>query len=267
MRYSFLFIVFFYHYGAFAQDKQPPFFEYLLQNNLYNDATFYLSQLDTSDERFCYFQGRFKEAQGDYKQAFEWYGKLSEGDSLFERSLLCKFRCSLFDKRIKYDEQKRSSNDTLRELTAFTRYTKGLLLHDTLGRELQNDPSIMLKEEAEQMMNISRNWIQYGKSPLVAGVLSAIIPGAGKVYAHRPAQGLNSLILVSGFVFSAWEGYRNKGYNSPQFYLFSGLGAVFYIGNIWGSVSEIKLQKKRNQIRYEQELLDIYSSACQRVAY
>ncbi|HRY97988.1 MAG TPA: hypothetical protein P5550_02925, partial [Bacteroidales bacterium] len=36
------------------------------------------------------------------------------------------------------------------------------------------------------------------RSPFVAGMMSAVVPGAGKVYARKPLQGLSAFITVAG---------------------------------------------------------------------
>ncbi|MEL7001865.1 MAG: hypothetical protein AAFN93_03925 [Bacteroidota bacterium] len=78
------------------------------------------------------------------------------------------------------------------------------------------------------------------KSPFVAGLMSAIIPGSGKIYAGKTGQGLASLIGTSIFALQAIEGYRKDGPSSFRFIAFSSIFSLFYVGNIWGSVFTVK---------------------------
>jgi hypothetical protein len=79
------------------------------------------------------------------------------------------------------------------------------------------------------------------KSPLLAGAMSTVIPGSGKVYTDRSLDGLFSFLLI---LFSGWrsyEGYDAKGFESINFWLFGSITSYFYLGNIYGSAVSAKL--------------------------
>jgi len=73
------------------------------------------------------------------------------------------------------------------------------------------------------------------RSPLLAGVSSAIIPGAGYIYTGNYQTGFASLILNSLLIGASYE-LNRKGlkFTSGLFFLIT-LG--WYIGNIFGSVT------------------------------
>ncbi len=74
------------------------------------------------------------------------------------------------------------------------------------------------------------------KSPVAAGVLSAIVPGLGKIYADRTLDGLFSFISVGIFAgLSAWSFYED-GISSARAWTYAAVGAAFYAGNVYGSV-------------------------------
>lgn len=81
---------------------------------------------------------------------------------------------------------------------------------------------------------------QKRKKPLTAGLLSVVVPGAGKAYLGKWGTGALTLLGMGGLGIQAWEGYRKGGVKSPQFIVFSGLFAVFYVSNIYGSVTQAK---------------------------
>jgi len=74
------------------------------------------------------------------------------------------------------------------------------------------------------------------KSKFLAGTLSTIIPGLGKIYCRRTADGIYSLILVGLSTWQAYDGFKDDGSESVKGWIFSGIGTAFYIGNIYGSV-------------------------------
>lgn len=71
------------------------------------------------------------------------------------------------------------------------------------------------------------------KSPVAAGMLSAIVPGSGYAYAGRPRDGLVAL-LVNG-LFIAGTAVAIDQDNIPAAVLIGGAGLPFYLGNIYGS--------------------------------
>lgn len=90
------------------------------------------------------------------------------------------------------------------------------------------------------------------KSGFVAGTLSAIIPGLGKVYTGLPGQALASFLKVVPLGIITAENYRNGGFKNAQFYIFGSLFSLFYIGGIWGSSISAKIvyQEKVDEIHH-----------------
>lgn len=80
----------------------------------------------------------------------------------------------------------------------------------------------------------------HSKSEVLAGVMSAIVPGSGKIYAGRTAQGVSSMFVTLTIGAMATENIIKSGWKSPQSILLSGLFSMFYIGNIYGSVFAVK---------------------------
>lgn len=90
------------------------------------------------------------------------------------------------------------------------------------------------------------------KSGFVAGALSALIPGLGKVYTGLPGQALASFLKVVPLGIITVENYRNGGFKNAQFYIFGSLFSLFYIGGIWGSSisAQIVYQEKVDEIHH-----------------
>ena len=78
------------------------------------------------------------------------------------------------------------------------------------------------------------------KSAFLAGLLSAVIPGLGKLYAGKPHEALGSFLPVAFNAIQAGEGFYHKGFDSPHFYAFGALGSIFYTSNIVGSARAAK---------------------------
>ena len=90
------------------------------------------------------------------------------------------------------------------------------------------------------------------RSPLTAGIMSAVIPGAGEWYAGLPGNGVFTFIVVSLFGAGSYYLYKTS---SPAFYIVFPLTLLFYSGNIYGAVTStyrmnlIRRQQKWNYLK------------------
>jgi hypothetical protein len=108
--------------------------------------------------------------------------------------------------------------------------------YDSCINQIRNKESYLINTPIQNLnIDFARaKKIKY-KSPLIAGTLSAILPGLGKVYSQKYFEGLSGFLqnLVLGAI--AYENYQMNGLNSARFYTFGSIFGLFYIGNIWGS--------------------------------
>ena len=74
------------------------------------------------------------------------------------------------------------------------------------------------------------------RSPFLAGVLSTIVPGAGRLYTGRIGDALTSLLTVGIAGWQAYDGFQRDGLSSVKGWTLGTLGGIFYVGNIYGSV-------------------------------
>jgi hypothetical protein len=76
---------------------------------------------------------------------------------------------------------------------------------------------------------------------VTAALLSAILPGAGKAYCGRGADGLQSLLIVGTAALLADRGFERDGRRSFEGWGAAGVGAVFYAGGIVGAAASVDL--------------------------
>jgi len=81
------------------------------------------------------------------------------------------------------------------------------------------------------------------KSPTLAGIMSAIIPGSGKMYVGEWGDGITALLATSLFAFLAYDNFSAD--HTTRAWIFTGLGAFFYAGNIYGSVASAQIFNAR----------------------
>ena len=93
------------------------------------------------------------------------------------------------------------------------------------------------------------------RSPFLAGLMSAVIPGTGKIYAGKTYQGIASMLPIAALALLANESYHKRGPHSAEFYGFGALLTVFYVGNIWGSVFAVKINREDYEKSIHQKIL------------
>jgi outer membrane protein assembly factor BamD (BamD/ComL family) len=90
------------------------------------------------------------------------------------------------------------------------------------------------------------------KSPVLAGVLSAVIPGAGYVYAEHYADGFTAFLVNALFIAGTITAIHQENYGLAA--IVGGVGLPFYFGNIYGAANAAKKwnlavrKELRNQI-------------------
>lgn len=73
------------------------------------------------------------------------------------------------------------------------------------------------------------------KSPFLAGLMSAVLPGAGYFYAERYGDGIMAFVINGLSVAGALSAVYNENYALAG--IVGGIGAPFYLGSIYGSAN------------------------------
>lgn len=90
------------------------------------------------------------------------------------------------------------------------------------------------------------------KSPLLAGILSTIVPGLGKVYTENYSDGVFAALLTGLFGYIAYTDF--KADHNVRGWIFTGVAAFFYTGNIYGSAASAQIYNAKIRFDFESEL-------------
>lgn len=90
------------------------------------------------------------------------------------------------------------------------------------------------------------------KNPVIAGILSAVIPGSGKIYTEKYSDGVISFLLTGLFGFLAYDNF-SAGHNFRGWF-FAGIGSFIYAGNIYGSIISANLFNREQKEKFQDEL-------------
>ena len=85
------------------------------------------------------------------------------------------------------------------------------------------------------------------KSPLLAGVMSAVLPGSGKIYAGDLRSGVSTLLVVGALGGMAAESWIKLGGRDWRTIALSSVFGLFYIGNIYGGALSVSVIRNTYQ--------------------
>ncbi len=122
---------------------------------------------------------------------------------------------------------------------------------DSLNRDIA-----MINQQIAILNKICDEQVKYRpKSPVLAGIMSGIIPGSGKIYAGKTGEGIASIITNAGFGLITWENYRKNGLKNFKTIFFGGIFAANYISNIYGSIVSVKIIEDEYQKKLHNQIL------------
>ena len=94
------------------------------------------------------------------------------------------------------------------------------------------------------------------RSPVMAGTLSAVLPGSGHLYAGRPGQAASSFLLNALFITGAVLAFKNDSPVLGGILVFFELG--WYVGGIRSAARAAREANEKEERRYRQELKEKY---------
>ena len=166
-------------------------------------------------------------------------------------------RCDSYLGQVLNKLKEENSRCNIQRLLGFSylkqrRWTDAASLFDsmvsTAPEQGPRDSSLKLKRYAEQGKSLPH------KSPVLAGLLATVLPGAGKIYCNRYGDGFYSFLLVGGTAWRAHEGFHKDGLKSTGGWIFGTLSGIFYLGNIYGSVVAAQIYNRLAEDEFQAKI-------------
>lgn len=267
MKLFFYILFFLFSSSCFAQssssslDKDLDFIFYLAQHGQFTDIDFYGNKLLSNNnltgsqkDSLNFVLGHIEFKRFNYDKSRVFLTRVSRESWFYPKSSFYTEICSVnksdyetaynYLKPIEFDK----SNELLNQLKLFELAGLSLLKRDyssfdslsslfNTTNEILNKEQLLLKENLYELKKLKR------KSPVIAGTLSAIIPGLGLAYAGNNGQALATFIRVIALGAFCTETYLKLGPRNPQFITSASLFSIFYMGNIWGSILCVQIVK------------------------
>lgn len=122
------------------------------------------------------------------------------------------------------------------------------MLSSLLNEELKLSKEEFFQPFNENESNYLRKYFEWKnnppyKSPTLAGILSTIIPGSGKIYTEEYGDGIVAFLTTGLLTFLAYDNFRAN--HNTRGWIFTSLAGLFYAGNIYGSVASAQIYNAR----------------------
>jgi len=235
------------------------FANYLIQTErAYPEAMFILHQLEREKktelkDTINYLLGWAWYLQKQPDSSNTYLARVSENSSTYVKSIFYTHFNTAYAGR--FDEAEKMIREFVpptglyTELSHFQLASLSLLQKDLAVYQKQSGYFTYLhyelKEQEEKLDNIYREMTGFKpKSFFVAGALSALVPGLGKVYTGKTGEGVAAFLAVGSLAAITLENYLKDGLYDPKTILFGGLFTTFYVGNIWGSVVSVQVRRQ-----------------------
>ena len=254
----------------FSFHKEIKFARYLQSNNQNTDAEWVLNHIEkqyltTAElDSLNYEIGWLYYSNKKLDTAIQAFLQISKNETRYTKANFFAAYClaflKLYDSSTQILQQIKSTDSVEVELKNFQLAGIALLQKNNIAFTQFSSgftfETYFLKQEEE-------NFVKYGKaifshkkkSPLLAGILSSIVPGAGKWYAGKKKQAVGSFLPILSAGMLTLEAFNKGGFQSARFWLFGIAFSTFHIANIWGST--LAVQKKENEYDkvYENKIL------------
>jgi hypothetical protein len=254
----------------FDFSRELRFAQYLQDKDALKEAIHVLEQVDTvrlsavRKDSLFYMLGWAAYTGKELDKAVSWLLKVTPGSPQYGKSRFFAAYCQAFQGRTDTAagalQQLALPDSVSRELRSLELAGIALLKRDypgwlVLHRQFTFSSYIFTKEEQHMEHYYDKLSGFRHKSPLVAGLLSAVIPGAGKFYAGKKKQGIAAFLPVMSLALLTYEAWRKDGVKSARFIGFGALFSVFYIGNIWGSTLAVRIRRNEFNKEYDNKIL------------
>jgi len=254
----------------FPFSKELRFAQYLQDKDEWKEAIRVLEQLDTSDltrdqkDSLNYLLGWAAYTIKELEKAGYYLLSVSEASPQYYKSRFFSAYCQTFlgrtDTARAILESVAPWDSVQRELRNLQFAGLALLKRDyaawpALRAQFTYSSYVFSKEEQKMEGYYTKLSGFRRRSPLLAGLYSALVPGLGKVYAGKKKQGIAAFLPIVSLAALTYEAYRKDGVKSARFIGFGTLFSVFYIGNIWGSTLAVRIKRNEFYKEYDNKIL------------
>lgn len=237
------FVIFLLYTQSVYAQVDNTFLKHLSENNLNIEYLTYLNTVKTSDDTLAFYYSKYHFQFGN-DSLFIHYADRSKTLLKKDSSLLIHYSKYFLNPESKHSNHWFNSildtsilvNDQLKQLNLVYNLTQYPNQIAKLPQQLQKDYNLYFKATK--------------KKPIIAGILSAILPGTGMLYLNKPRAFASNLAIVGGFGYQTYESSRIFGWQHPLTIINAAFFSGFYLVNVIGSYLEVKKNARERQKQY-----------------
>lgn len=234
-------------------NRNLEFYNYLINSKLYDDARVLLKSNDfiasQSPNNYNYCMGWYYYNTNRLDSTATFFRKVNPTSNFYNKSIFWATYSLMHTNQVDDAIQLITPvafNDSLLlalknlELSGAYLLNRNLKEFDTFSSKYTYKYYDLSKEE-KTLNNIYNDIYNFKqKSPLLAGLLSAIVPGLGKIYAKKIGSGFSAFFTVSILGSITIENINKNGIKSVSSIATGTLFLMAYSANIYGSVYSVK---------------------------
>jgi len=250
-------------------DHEISFARHLMGRGHYKEALFVLEDLEpgrnSQKDSLNFLLGWILYGQKDLETSAKYLTKVSNDSPFFHQSLFFAAYNHAYLNHTNISDELLSSFDLSSDSRLF--YMRnfqyaGLALLDRdlekfqmLNKKLNNDFILTQSEETNFVSYYGQIKNHPQKSVYLAGLMSMLVPGAGKIYAGKTSEGIANFLYTGALLATTYDLYTSFGVKNPFFIISAIISGVFYTGNIWGSMVAVKRVKNEFNDEIDQRIL------------
>lgn len=225
------------------------FINYLLESGLKRDASAILFQngIYAPSDTLSYLRGLTAYYSQDFGTAAYYLGRVDSASSLSDRAFfhstasLMELGCSAQAASLLKDYTGERQDLKRLQLEAASLLQDDRSSYLEYSRTASGPTSYAVMQAEQTLSQIYRDRISSReKKPWIAATASTLVPGLGKVYAGNLSEGLASFLVVGSMGAVTAECIAKKGIGDWRSITFGTIGALFYLGNIYGSYFSVE---------------------------
>ena len=237
-----------------SEDELFEFSNYLVENDLHDDNLLLLNSYIEANP--------IKDSVTYYRlKAFSFYKSNLADSAVKNLALMDNQKPDLLNRYIKLRERQAVRDSVYLEcdpdlypisfdlLKAELLINRNFDLYGLYFYQRSHGSSIKFDDYFESYLKVEK------KSPVLAGLLSAVVPGLGKFYAGKNGEAVSSFTSNAILGFQFWEHQRTLGFKSFRTMTFAALFAAFYLGNIYGSAVSVKVLQTQNYEKLDNNIM------------
>lgn len=247
-----------------TMQQEYDFIMYLVGSGLKNDAVTAMERTTLTGDSIEFLKGYAFYSARMLDSSVACFSKVSPASPLFAESM---FFASLSKAHLGYPSdaekllERIPDDDDFSNLRKFEIAGMRLLQRDLDAFDryysLLDTTDFRLTTEANNLLTVRKEIASHkNRRPWVAGTLSALVPGLGRIYAGNFGEGLASFLLVGSMAAVTTENWLRKGPANWKTIVAGLLSTVFYIGNIYGSVAAVKVAM--NDFNHQMDVQILY---------